>query len=232
MHACSLVALSLCTPCQGFLDKVDAGAKKWLGGARDECWARQWRTRMFECLAAHQVGSPQSERALTWLREVKAHFESSPSNEATWTAYLDNLQNKLGEKEITLDLLQKGPANLGKDEVVAQCVLPFLNNAFPYVPLSLKLSNFLKMGIYDPSEGRIFGANLRKLALQYHQYVFDEVDYKAGCASSVQAARHMCRISGCDGRARATRQATTEKRAVGSHLSFLSIEVKPTLGSA
>ena len=145
-----------------------------MGGARDECWGRQWRTRMFECLAvAHRVGSPQSERALTWLREVKAHFESSPSNEATWTAYLDNLQSKIGEKEITLDLLQKGPANLGKDEVVAQCVLPLLNNAFPYVPLSLKLSNL---------EGRIYGANLRKLALQYHQYVFESCLRQVQCS--------------------------------------------------
>ena len=171
---------------------VDAGAKKWWGGRQDECSARQWRTRMFECLASHGVGSPQSERAQLWLVLVKSYFESDPSNEAKWKSYLDNLQNRFGTKEITLQHLQKGPTNLGNDEVVAQCVLPFLNNAFYYVPMSLKLSNFLKMGIYDPSEGRMYGANIRKLRLQYHQYIFDHVDYKAGHYSALLGTARHC----------------------------------------
>ena len=198
-------------------------ASRWLGGRHDECLARQWRTRMFECFAAHQVGSPQSERALVWLLELKTYFESNPSNQARWTSYLDNLQKQLDIKKLTLEHLQHGPTNLGKDAVVAQCVLPFLNNAFSYVPLSLKLSNFLKMGVYDPAEGKIHGANLQKLRLQYHQYIFDELDYKALFTTEFgYHMRYLCSqfdACGCRGRVRATRLATTERRAAGGSLS-------------
>ncbi|CAJ1424576.1 unnamed protein product [Effrenium voratum] len=163
---------------KAFLNKADAGLKKLWGGRRDECWARQWRTRMFDCFAAHQVGTPMSLRTQTYMKELKEYFESDPSHAKRWTAYLDNLQENFHVEHITLEHLKDGPTNLGKDITVAQCMLPFLNNAFSYVPLSLKLSNFLKVGVYDPSEGRIYGANLRKLWLQYHQYIFNELDYK------------------------------------------------------
>jgi len=155
---------------------VNAGVKKWWNGRRDECWAGQWRTRMFECLATHQVGKP-STRTEAWLQDLIGYFASDSSNQDKWQVYLDNLQ-KLGIKRLQLDHLQNGPTNLGKDEVVVQCFLPFLNNGFPYVPLSLKLWNFLKVDVYDPSEGKIFGANLKKLTSQYTQYIFDELDYK------------------------------------------------------
>jgi len=161
---------------EAFLGKVNAGVKKWWNGRRDECWARQWRTRMFECLATHNVGKP-SMRTETWLQGLLGYFASDSSNQDKWQAYLDNLQ-KLGIKHLQLDHLQHGPTNLANDEVVVQCILPFLNNGFPYVPLSLKLWSFLKVGVYDPSEGNIFGANLHKLASQYRQYIFDELDYK------------------------------------------------------
>ena len=163
---------------QVFLDKVNAGVKKWWNGRRDECWARQWRTRMFQCLATHNVGKP-SMRTETWLQGLLGYFASDSSNQDKWQAYLDNLQ-ELGIKHLQLDHLQHGPTNLANDEVVVQCILPFLNNGFPYVPLSLKLWSFLKAGVYDPSEGKIFGANLHKLTSQYSQYIFDELDYKAG----------------------------------------------------
>ncbi|CAE7527124.1 unnamed protein product [Symbiodinium sp. KB8] len=159
-----------------FLDTVNAGVKKWWNGRRDECWARQWRTRMFECLSTHDVGRP-STRTEEWLQGLLRYFASDSSNQDRWQAYLDNLE-KLGIKHLQLDHLQNGPTNLGSDEVVVQCMLPFINNGFPYVPFSLKLWSFLKVGVYDPSEGKIFGASLHKLTSQYRQYIFDELDYK------------------------------------------------------
>ena len=195
---------------QVFLDKVNAGVKKWWNGRRDECWAGQWRTRMFECLATHQVGKP-STRTEAWLQDLIGYFASDSSNQDKWQVYLDNLQ-KLGIKRLQLDHLQNGPTNLGKDEVVVQCFLPFLNNGFPYVPLSLKLWNFLKVDVYDPSEGKIFGANLKKLTSQYTQYIFDELDYKAGWGGPERTKGSLV-LKLRPLRARATRRATTERKA-------------------
>ena len=195
---------------QVFLDTVNAGVKKWWNGRRDECWARQWRTRMFECLSTHDVGRP-STRTEEWLQGLLRYFASDSSNQDRWQAYLDNLE-KLGIKHLQLDHLQNGPTNLGSDEVVVQCMLPFINNGFPYVPFSLKLWSFLKVGVYDPSEGKIFGASLHKLTSQYRQYIFDELDYKAGRRGrGRERMKRSLKPLFC--RARATRRATTARKA-------------------
>eukprot|EP00439_Symbiodinium_sp_Y106_P056830 s2179_g8.t1 len=111
-----------------FLDKVNAGVKKWWNGRRDECWARQWRTRMFECLATHNVGKP-SMRTETWLQGLLGYFASDSSNQDKWQAYLDNLQ-KLGIKHLQLDHLQHGPTNLANDEVVEEQLYQSVFHAF------------------------------------------------------------------------------------------------------
>merc|ERR1711988_1781869 len=155
-----------------WLRKAKVGAQHLLSGKDEECTARQWRTRMFDCVAVHRLGTPFSQRTRQAIKLIITTM-ADDQHLSDWTKYLDNLEGSL-----TLDSLVKGPSNMAEDKEVMSCILPFLTNAFPYIPMSIKLPKFVEVGVYDPAAGEMSGAKLEKLMDQYHQHLMQRVDYK------------------------------------------------------
>jgi hypothetical protein len=146
---------------------------------QQECLARQWRTRSFECLWTHQLGTPNSDRAIRWVNSLRDTFRSNAAAVQQFADYLDHI-DRTENGALRVEHFRSSP--LGDltfgDEDILLCTLPFLRNHFTHVPLSMKFKQFIKDGVYDPEVGAIPAAKVEKMVSQYRQWVTGAPDYK------------------------------------------------------
>lgn len=114
---------------------------------QQECLARQWRTRSFECLWTHQLGSPVSDRAIRWVNSLRDRFRSNALFAQQFADFLDHI-DRTENGQLRVEHFQSSPVGdlTFGDEEVLLCVLPFLRNHFTHVPLSMKFKQFMKNG--------------------------------------------------------------------------------------
>lgn len=116
---------------------------------QQECLARQWRTRSFECLWTHQLGSPTSDRSSRWVNSLRDAFRSNTVAVEQFANYLDHI-DRTENGALRVEHFQSSPVGdlTFGDEEVLMCILPFLRNHFTHVPLSMKFKQFMKDGAF------------------------------------------------------------------------------------
>ena len=111
---------------------------------QQECLARQWRTRAYECMWSHQISTPHSERSITWTNSIRDHFRGNPALVQQFSDYLDHI-DRTEDGALRIEHMQGSPVGdltFGDPEVVL-CLLPMLRNQFTHVPLSTKFKQFM-----------------------------------------------------------------------------------------